>query len=418
MRRIVRSALTFAVVTALAPGGSNFDWFQVDHPTPAQCIREPYGVIANFHVPGARAQMEAELDQMIASGQRRLRIGIFHGRGYNTGTVMDSTGGDLSPQNRANLLALLRAVKAAGFTEVEIAFHPEGPAIREWTHWNQSLFEENWNTIRNLRPLIRSAHLPYRIDLSNEAIPAPGQSLMLEYSRRLWARYVRAFGRADTLGFSVIGDPVHVGQMKAVYGSKPPAVFDIHFYDGTSGMTEAQQFAASDRLMRRQGLNQPWVIGEAFYDDPLTAAGLASAIRGTTRPIYYLTQWPLTRGAPCADTDVSAPTAFDAYAAAGFAQAAQPEPVVVRRTLIVDRHRTTSLRIGCRNSATRCSGRVDVRVRGRVAGTTDFSVVPGHTTLRRVHLDVTARHAMLLLQVRSLDVATPTRSSVRVVLRP
>src|SRR5438874_13495525 len=105
----LRATVTFAVFSALAPGGSNFNWYQVDRPTPAECVREPYGVIANFHVPAARAQIDAELDQMIASGQRRLRIGIFHGHGYNTGTVMDSTGGNLSPQNRANLLALLRA---------------------------------------------------------------------------------------------------------------------------------------------------------------------------------------------------------------------------------------------------------------------------------------------------------------------
>lgn len=402
---------------ALAPGGSNFDWYQVDRPARGQCIREPYGVIPNFHVPAAHAQIEAELAQMIASGQRRLRIGIFHGHGFNTGTVMDSTGGDLSDQNRANLLALLRAVKAAGFTEVEIAFHPEGPAVPEWPSWNQALFEENWNTIRNLRPLIRAAHLPYRIDLSNEAIPAPGQSILLEYSRRMWARYTRAFGRADTVGFSVIGDPAHAGQLRAVYGSKPPAVFDLHFYDGTSGMTEAEQFAASDRSMHRQGLNQPWIIGEAFYDDATTATRLESAIHTTTRPIYYLTQWPLTRGSACADVDVPAPTAFDAYAAAGFGEAAQPQPVVADRTLTVDRHRTTSVRIGCTNSATRCSGRAEVRVRGRTAGAVRFSVVPGQATVRRIRLNAFARHAMLVLRVRSLDVATPTQASFGVVLR-
>ena len=419
MRRLLRSAATFAALTALAPGGSNFDWYQVDHPSPLQCVREPYGVVPNFSDPAARARIEDELGQMIASGQRRLRIGLFHGHGFDTGTVMNSAGGDLSPQNRANLAGLLAAVKAAGFTEVEVAFHPEGPAVREWTSWNQALFEENWNTIRNLRPVIRAAHIRYRIDLSNEAIPPPGQPVMLEYARRMWARYTHAFGRADTLGFSVIGDPAHVGQLRAVYGSKPPRVFDIHFYDGTSGLTEDQQFQASDRLMRSNGLRQPWIIGEAFYDDATTARRLGLAIAATRRPIYYLTQWPLTRGSSCADTDVAAPTAFDAYAAAGFADAAQPRPVLANRAIAVDRPGRAMLRIGCVNSATTCSGDAELVVRGRRARR-PFRVEPGSRTTVPIPVGRVSPGARIpatvLLSARSLDVATPTRRQLSVKL--
>jgi len=301
---MIRAAVTGLTIAAAAlPGGSNFSWYEVDRPQPGVCVREPYGVIPNFSRPDARTQIESELAQMIQSGQRRLRIGVFHGRGLDTGTIMDSTGGDLSRQNRRNLAGLLAAVKAAGFVQVEIAFHPQGPSIDEWTQWDESRFVENWNVVRRLRPVIRAAGLPYRIDLSNETIPAPGQQILLDYSRRMWSRYVHAFGRDDTVGFSVIGDPARISRIPEVYGDKPPYTFDLHFYGDEYGL-----FRAADDAARQLGLKQPWIVGEAFYDDGAAAQGLHDAIAGIERTVYYLTQWPLTRGSTCSDVDVPAPT--------------------------------------------------------------------------------------------------------------
>src|SRR6185503_5498225 len=116
-----------------------------------------------FGDPAARAAITSELAQMFAAGQRRLRINVYHGHGLDTGTIMESTGGDLSEQNRRNLADLLAGIKAAGFEQVEVAFHPEGPAISEWVTWDQGRYEENWRLIRNLRPILRAAGLPYRI---------------------------------------------------------------------------------------------------------------------------------------------------------------------------------------------------------------------------------------------------------------
>jgi hypothetical protein len=414
--------------SVLAPGGSNFSWYQVDRPQPSICIREPYGVISNFNNAIAHAQIEDELAQMIASGQRRLRIGIFHGRGFNTGTVMDSTGGDLSAQNRRNLGDLLAAVKAAGFVQVEVAFHPEGPAIREWTRWDESRFEENWNLIRNLRPIIRASGLSYRLDLSNEAIPGPGDPLVLEYSRRLWANYTRAFGRADTVGLSVIGDPQHVARIPEVYGDKPPDIFDVHFYGGTNRLDEYQLFRAADGTMKRLGLNQPWIIGEAFYDDAIAAAQLRAAIAETTRPVYYLTQWPLTRGSTCADVDIPAPTAFDAYRAAGFALPGSfgpAMPMVASRKLRVDMSGQVEVAVGCARAAAPCSGTLTLRVRARTLGTRGFALLPPRTAIRRFRLSASLRKvlrrrgslpASVSVTVRSEDSDEVVRRALAVVL--
>jgi len=100
-------------------GGSDYAWYHLDPP----CSREPYGVIYNYDT--ASATINSQLQKMYSNGQRRLRIPIYFARGINSGTIMDSTGGNLSPQFQANLANLLAAIKAAGFEEIEVGFFPQ-----------------------------------------------------------------------------------------------------------------------------------------------------------------------------------------------------------------------------------------------------------------------------------------------------
>jgi hypothetical protein len=225
------------------------------------------------------------------------------------------------------------------------------------------------------------------------------------YSRTLWRDYRREFGRDDTVGFSVIGDRAHVSQIPSVYGTTPPRVFDIHFYGGTAGMNEFELFRAADTLMARFGLRQPWIIGEAFYDDASAARQLRSAIAASSRPLYYLTQWPLTRASQCADVDVPAPTMFGAYAAAGFARAARPRPMLLGRRLRVDRNGRVALQIACEQSATTCSGTLRLRLGRRSLAARQFAVVPPRHVTVRISLPTPVRSgaATVMLTVHSLD---------------
>jgi hypothetical protein len=393
-----------AVNAVQSAGGSNFSWYRVDRPRAGVCDREPYGIVANFNAVGVRTQVESELAEMFQSGQRRLRIGLFFGHGLTSGTLMDSTGGDLSPQNRQNLANFLAAIKAAGFAQVEVAFHPQGPNwAGQWTAWDETMFEENWDLIRNLRPLIQAAGLPYLIDLTNEAIPEPAsranpsQDLLLAYSRRLWANYTSAFGRDDTVGFSVIGDSAHVSRMREVYGDTPPPIFDIHLY-GSPAADEYGLFRAADATMGRLDLTQPWIIGEAFYDDAVAAGRLRAAIADTSRPVEYLTEWPLTRGSLCQDVDVPAPTAFDAYEGAGFGTLppplSQPVPGLTSRELRTDSQDRVTLGVRCARTFTRCSGIVDLRVGRRAVLRRGFSLLPWQATRLRARLSRALRAAL------------------------
>src|SRR5215472_1019502 len=179
-------------------GGSNYGWYQLDPP----CSREPYGVIYNYNT--ATATINSQLETMYTNGQRRLRIPIFFARGINSGTIMDSTGGNLASQFRSNLTGLLAAIKAAGFLEVEVGFFPQASNDpTSWTTFSSNYFQENWSVIQNLRPIIVSSGIPYHLDLQNEGIPPAGYGALLQYDQMLWNDYVAAYGRNDTLGFSI-----------------------------------------------------------------------------------------------------------------------------------------------------------------------------------------------------------------------
>jgi hypothetical protein len=296
-------------------GGSNYAWYQLDPP----CTREPYGVVYNFNT--ATATITSQLQQMYANGQRRLRIPIYHGRGINSGTVMDSTGGNLAPQFQTNLTNLFAAIKAAGFLELEVSFNPQGGNDpTKWTTFSADYYQENWSLIQNLHPIIAAAGIPYHIDLSNEGIPPSGDAAFLQYSQQLWNDYVSMFGSSDTIGFSIIADDTHVSQVSAVYGPSAygnngaPLLFDVHIYDETGS-----SFMTAFNGLSSQGYQAvPWVIGEAYYNDGAEASSLRQAVNSTGQTVQYLTEWPLTSARNCQDVDVAPPLLFSNYQAQNF----------------------------------------------------------------------------------------------------
>jgi hypothetical protein len=298
----------------LEVGGSNYDFYDLT----GGCDREPYGVIDRFDA--ARDTITAQLNQMYAAGQRRLRIGIFHQHGPDSGTVMDSSSGDLSPVDRQQLTEFLAAVKAAGFQEIEVAFLPIGDDDPHgWSAMDESAYREDWGVISNLHPLIADAGIPYRIDLLNEGMPMSDESVLRSYAQRLWSDYTAAFGRDDTVGFSMtvwIAD--RATQLAAVYGSNPPDVFDVHLYGDDWNGDEYKQFVDADQQMTSLGYHQQWIVGETYFDDGAAADGIRRAIADTGRQVRYLTQWPLTRQRKCADVDQAPPVTFAAFQSDGF----------------------------------------------------------------------------------------------------
>src|SRR5687768_2799914 len=180
-------------------GGSNLIWHDLQG-----CEREPYGVIANYHEPGIRTRVRGQLAQMRANGQQRVSTGLFHLRGTPdaagriNGTIVDSSGGMLHPQQRANLIALLDDVRAAGFASFLFRYHPQGgndPRI--WSDFDADRFEENAALIESIEPLLQAAGLPHGTDLMVEGMPRArilefgGNRIILpdEPAREPWSRY-------------------------------------------------------------------------------------------------------------------------------------------------------------------------------------------------------------------------------------
>jgi len=298
-------------------GGSNYAWYYLA----AGCNREPYGVVYNYNT--ATATIDSQLQQMYSNGQRRLRIPIYHARGINSGTIMDSTGGTLALQFLTNLTNLLAAVKAAGFQEIEVSFHPQSsnnPLV--WTTFSNDYFQENWSLIQNVRTIVAAAGIPYHLDLMNEGIPpAQGYPELLPYDQMLWNDYVAKFGSADTMGFSIIADSAHVGQVSTVYGPSAygnhgaPQLFDVHIYDETGN-----SFATAYSSLTSQGYQgTPWIIGEAYYNDAVEAAAQRAEIKSTGQQVLYLTEWPLTSSETCSNqVNVAPPSDFSNYADQNF----------------------------------------------------------------------------------------------------
>lgn len=313
-----------ATATAATPvttgqGGSNYDFYHFDR-DPGGCDREPYGVINSYDK--APATIAAQLKQMYAGGQRRLRLGLFHQHGPDSGTVMDSTGGTLSAHNRRNLANLLAAVKAAGYQEIEVGFFPIGAADPHgWTAWDETQYQENRQIVGQVRGIVAQAGIPYQLDLLNEGMPLSGDSMLLQYTHRLWGDYTAAYGKGDTVGFSMtVWIAGRAQQIPDVYGGDVPNVFDVHLYGDNWTGDEYKQFVEAHNELASHGYHQGWIIGEAYYDDATAADGIARAIRDTGQVVFYLAQWQLTRQDGCHDKtiDVAPPVAFGHYAAAGF----------------------------------------------------------------------------------------------------
>lgn len=314
MRAVALGLFLALTLAAQHRGGSNYAWYHLD----PNCVRNPYGIIPNYD--SAAPEIDRQLEAMFRNGQRRLRIPIYHGRGIGGGTNMESKGGDLTPQCRENLQRLLATIHRIGFSEIIVGFFPQGsnnPA--RWTAFQPDSYQENWQLVANLRPLITAAHIRYHIDLWNEGSPGARQPIVLEYCQRLWNQYAAAYGTRDTIGFSIIPAPDRLQLVSTVYGSSPfgnhgpPRVFDLHFYKDAGA-----RFASAHAILRTAGCRQPWILGESFYNDPVEAQALRQAIRNTRQKVLFLLQWPLTAAAACRDVSLAPPIDFSNYVKEGF----------------------------------------------------------------------------------------------------
>ena len=335
----------FESARAQYTGGSNFIWYQLD----PNCLTEPGNVLTDYHVPAARQQAINGLVNMRAAGQERVAIVIFHLRanppstdGTVNGTILDSSGGNLHKRFRSNLTTMLGDIKAAGFKEVLLRFGPQGGNDpRSWNGFNESLFQENWNLIANIVPIIINSGINYRVDLMVEGMPRakilfgqiiadqPADQDWSDYTRRLWGNYVGQFGLENTVGFSMISDDdaqrldARIEHMNTIYRVNGvivlPQTLAVDLY-GTANADEGEIFRRYSDELDAEGLfDVPMIVAETYYNDPIAARSIAEAMMLTGRTVPYLLQWPVKRVGGCdINITVAPPVEFNHFSANGF----------------------------------------------------------------------------------------------------
>lgn len=327
-------------------GGSNYHW----HTLSPDCEREPHGVLAGYHLPlpaggSVRARVRGQLEEMRDAGMARLSLGIYFGSGIRTGTVINSSDPADVAQALANLELLLADTWEAGFEEILFRFFPVGAINPSSPGFQPQLLDEYWDLIVAVRPLLVAADIDYRIDLMIEGAPRDRNPPLLpdpwkypankEWSaavRTLWQRYHAAWGSADSVGFSFLTDTDsrrirrRVRHMRYVYEGNYPPVFAADIY-GSESVPESSRFLALHEAMVREDpagdlgwRDSAWIIAETWYDDPIAAQGLSSAIASTGRRVLYLTHWPLDRAdLECTqDVNVAPPVDWLVYGGYGF----------------------------------------------------------------------------------------------------
>jgi hypothetical protein len=273
----------------------------------------------DFGHPEIRAQLAA----MHAAGIQTLRLFIWHmhDAGSQPWGVVSSAGGVLTSRARANLIWYLQAVRDAGFAQLSVVFGPE------WTNnpigfpdnmYDPTLFDENWNLIRTVRPIVKQYGPPStHFDLLNEGAPSDylaTKDQLAAYDARVYTNYVDAFGNGDVTISSIVAwnDQSRLANLIQALrdtGRPLPTWFEIH----AGGPTLLQDLQATDETLRDNGLSQPLVLGETDYNDPASAAAIRDFVTTSQRSLAEVMAWPLRPGSGCGAVSVAPPYRADEY---------------------------------------------------------------------------------------------------------
>lgn len=282
-------------------------------------------IVSSYGSPGVRGIVREELAAMRAAGMRATRLFLYHASD-GEGDIIPSKGGSLGEPYRTNLVHYLQDLRAAGFASVTVAFNPwaaNDPVGYTNVPYDPATFEENWQFIRDVRPLVkRYGPLTTRLDLLNEGGPDFWAPVLRDYSVEMWKRYVDEFGNGDAT-ISVIANPgtpggsgtrlqTFVPALRAT-GRPLPTWFDVHPSWSAAALTDLRRV---DEFLSSQGLAQPLTIDELAYDNPQVAAAVAAYRRGSTRPVLEVMEWPLEHGGTTFARCPSAPYRISAYARA------------------------------------------------------------------------------------------------------
>ena len=277
--------------------GANFIRYEE---TPPHCGGPT--IVYYYDRPDVRETVRRQLAAMRAAGMRAMRL-IFYHASQAAPNLVPSTGGRLAEPYRTNLVYYLQDLRAAGFASVTVAFNPwaaNDPIGYTDVAYDPSLFEENWQFIRDVRPLVKQHGPPTtRLDLIAEGAADYWQPRLLDYATEMWKRYVDEFGNADAT-ISAITNPGTPGGSGSRLQTFIPALRQpgARFRPGSTSIRpglrrRSRDLRGVDEYLSSEGLTQPLIIAELAYDNRENAAAVAAFMRESTRPVLEVMEWPL-----------------------------------------------------------------------------------------------------------------------------
>jgi hypothetical protein len=239
--------------------------------------------------------IRSHLAQMWAAGQRRLALAIAYYEGGDS-FALDSSGGHLATQDRANLIALIQDAIGVGFTDFLIEMIPEWTV--DYNNWLKpevvgagnarpwqpleyvDILEFTLDVDRAVAEACAPTSTPYWMDLLAECQNA-------EVGSRLWRDWcAMKAGPANALGCSMIPTQAFVDQIPKLYANGIlPAVWNVHPYHPV-------EWATFKLMMKAAGYPQGFVVGETSDNDPAMAAAFAAS----PADLFWLYQWPFLTG--------------------------------------------------------------------------------------------------------------------------
>jgi hypothetical protein len=297
------------------------------HYANVDCSLANTGIVTHYQEPGIRRLVQAQLSAMHAGGAQTLRLLLWYmsnASRENWGPV-SSGSGRLEEPYRSNLIRYLSDVRRAGFKQLTVSFSPEYHNLPLDPAYEPSTFNENWQFIRHVVPLVkRYGPASTHIDLSNEEPGGDWDSAKAvantkTYVTKLWRKYVAAFGSADAT-FSFMGSDgpkdasprlQNLVEALRASGKRLPSWFDVHPPYSYSGALSTLR--SVDRTLTSDHLKQALVIGEEAYNDASVARAIKKFMATSSRPVLEVMEWPLAASRPCEHISVSAPYRVGAY---------------------------------------------------------------------------------------------------------
>ncbi len=322
-------------------------------PIPQGCAWEKLGLVKHYDAQVVSDQLMS----MYLNGMRSLKISFHYDvddRSYGAVVPLIQLGSkrgnsyDYGIANvyLDNISEILAETKNVGFERIIFTMMSNGKSDPEKNlpgtvnpYTIDQLTSQAISLWKQVMPLVEDSGLNFYLDVWNEGIPynslgfnAFHDSLFL-YARSIWSKfrsdpYLSRFNDRSYMSM-IAKNKSHIrrrgGQMRQIFGGDFPQFYDFHLYNNyvdPNGTPEDEGVVVAEllNLIETNGYpDLPWIIGETFYNDGITATKLGNALVANGKQIEFLIQWPRLRGdEDCPHHGVGQPYFFEEYEQAGF----------------------------------------------------------------------------------------------------